>query len=170
MAKVTYKAPPGDAESLKWGGQDFKNGEGVDVDENTPQGRAILSKAQHNPYFEVSGGDKKGDKQEAPVLGGYKDAYTGQEFDLIRKPAPPTYGGGAAGPAEIGKPSSATQGSTAIESSRVTTTTDNEKFRQAYGGTIEEVNKGEAESQSEAGRSEGQEPPKRGRPPGSGKK
>jgi hypothetical protein len=165
MPKVTYKAPPGDAESITWRGKTFKNGESVDVED-----QAMLSKAQNNPYFEVSGADKKGEKQDAQVLGGYKDAYSNQEFDLIRKPAPPTYGGGGGGPAEIGKPSSATQGSTAIESARPTMSTDIEKFRQAYGGTPEEVAKGEAESQQEAGRSEGQEAPRRGRPPGSGKK
>jgi hypothetical protein len=165
MPKVTYKAPPGDAESVTWRGKTFKNGEGVDIDDP-----AMLAKAQNNPYFEVSGGDKKGEQQQAPVLGNYQDAYTGQTFDLIKKPAPPTYGAGGGGPAEIGKPSSATQGSTAIESSRSILGPSESRFREAYGGTIEEVNKGEAESQMEAGRSEGQEPPKRGRPPGSGKK
>jgi hypothetical protein len=165
MPRVTYKAPPGDAETLRWAGKEFKNGEGVDIDDP-----AILAKAQGNPYFEVSGGDKRGEKQDAQVLGNFKDANTNQEYNLIRKPAPPVYGSVDQGPATIGKPSSATQGSTAIESARPTLSTDTEKFRQAYGGTPEEVAKGEAESQMQAGRSEGQEPPKRGRPPGSGKK
>jgi hypothetical protein len=166
MPKVTYKAPPGDAESVTWRGKTFKNGEGVDIDDP-----AMLAKAQGNPYFEVAGGDKKGEQQQAPVLGNYQDAYTGQTFDLIKKPAPPTYGAGGSGPADIAKPSSATQGSVAVEASRSVTTApgENPAFEEIYGAKQSEVATGEYEGAPEYKGPEGTvgSGKPRGRPPGS---
>jgi hypothetical protein len=164
MPKVTYKAPPGDAESITWRGKTFKNGEGVDVDDP-----AMLAKAQNNPYFEVSGGDKKGEQQQAPVLGNYQDAYTGQTFDLIKKPAGPTYGGGGGGPAEIAKPSSATQGSVAVEASRPRLGTESTQFEEVYGVKQEDFAKGDYEGAPEYKGPQGTEGSgkPRGRPPGS---
>ena len=165
--KVTYKPGPGEPDSLQWGGKTFKAGEAVDVED--PR---MLEKAKNNPYFETSGGDKpKGEERE--VLGNYQDTYTGQEFDLVRKKSLYSYGPGA-GPAEIAKPSSATQGSTAIESSRPTgAMEENPAFEQNYGAKQSEFVTGEYEGAPKPTDvkqgTEGQSRP-RGRPPGSGKK
>jgi hypothetical protein len=54
------------------------------------------------------------------------------------------------GPAEISKPSSATQGSVAIESSRpLATGGTNPKFRETFGVTQEELAKGDYEGAPE---------------------
>jgi hypothetical protein len=165
MPKVTYKAPPGDAETLKWGGQEFKNGEAVDV-----KNPAILQKAQNNPYFEVSGAEK-GEKQDAVVVGDFKDANSNQEYNLIRKPAQNLYGSGP-GPAEIAKPSSATQGSIAVEAVRPIIGPQSSRFEDDYGVKQEDFAKGDYEGAPEFKGPEGTvgSAKHRGRPPGSGKK
>jgi hypothetical protein len=168
MAKITYNPPEGEAESVTWAGKTFKKGEAVEVDEKTEQGRGMLMKAQNNRFFEAA---EPKDKQQAQVIGGFKDANSNQEFDLIRKPAAPVYGAGPAGAAEIVKPSRATQGSVAIETSRpLGDMAENPAFEETYGAKPADFAKGDYEGAPEYKGPQGTEAKPRGRPPGSGKK
>jgi hypothetical protein len=149
MPKITYKPGPGEPNEITWGNQKFKAGEGVDVDNPV-----MLQKAQTNPYFEVSGADKKGEgqRQQGDVIGGYRDAFTGQDVDLVRRQSLYGYGHGSSAPAEIGKPSAATQGSVAVEASRPVTgpaSADNPRFRETFGVSAAELATGEYEGAPE---------------------
>lgn len=142
MAKVTYKPGPGDPAEVTWGGKKLQANKAVDIDNP-----AILSKAQNNPFFEVSA--SKEEQRQAEVVGGYADANTGEEVSLIRKPRSMNFGatgGGATGPTP---PSAATQGSTATLAATPRSSTDSSAFQEVYGGTVEEVARGEQEGAPE---------------------
>ena len=162
MAKVTYSPPEGEAQSVTWGGKKFEAGKAVDIDNP-----AMLAKAQNNPHFKVAG--SKEEARRAEVVGGYADANTGEEVELIRKPRNFNYGTldtGLSGPVP---PSAATQGSTAIEASRPSMAPNPGNFEEVYGAPPDVVATGEYEGAPEYIGPEGTEgtSAKRGRPAGS---
>jgi hypothetical protein len=57
MAKisVTYHAPKGDSKTTEMLGHTFEDGKAVQVEDDTPAQKAIVTKLRGNRFFEVSG-------------------------------------------------------------------------------------------------------------------
>jgi hypothetical protein len=162
MAKVTYKPGPGDPASVTWGGKTFEANKSQTVED--PR---MIQKAQGNRYFEVSGVTKE-EQRQAEVVGGYKDANTGDDIALVRVPRTGYNFGAAAADTRPATPSTATQGSTAIEASRPITGATSTAFEETYGAPQDEFASGESEVSAEYVGPEGTEgvTAKRGRPAG----
>lgn len=136
MAKITYKPGPGGPSEVTWGGQTLQANKSVTIDNP-----AVIAKAQNNPYFEVSA--SKQETRQAEIVGGFADANTGEEVELVRKPRQFGYGlsgGGDTGPTP---PSAATQGSSATLAATPRMSTDSSQFEEVYGAPQAEFASGE---------------------------
>lgn len=155
MAKVTYRPGDGDPASVTWGGKTFEANKSVEVDNP-----AMIAKAQGNPQFEVSGVTKEQQRQ-AEIVGGYADANTGEEVEIVRRPRTMPYGVTDGGPTGPTPPTAATQGSTATQAEAAG------NLEEVFGAPREELASGEYEGAPEYVGPQGTEgaKAKRGRPP-----
>jgi hypothetical protein len=144
MAKITYVPAEGESAAVTWGGKRFEANKAVDVDNP-----AIIAKARNNPQFKVAGDDKKQGKQQAEIAGTYTDANTGDEIELIRRSRNVYSGTGVPDVPRPAGPSTATQGSVALEAARPIPADPDSRFREVFGASREEVASGEYEGAPE---------------------
>jgi hypothetical protein len=145
---VTYVPQSADDPStVQWGGMTLKAGEAVETND-----RRLLTKADGNKYFKVSASDEEMGEAEREVVGGYYDTNSGQEVSLVRVPRTPTYATSLP-PEQTVPPSSATQGSTALEALRTPSTTggNEAEFERIYGVKPSELATGDYEGAAEPG-------------------
>lgn len=139
MGSITYKPGPEDPQETRVYGKSFKAGEPVEV--NDP---LALSKAQNNRFFEVSG-LKEQEPRQMEVVGGFQDANSGDEVQLVRRPRLPAYGTPDAGLTGPVPPTPATQGSTALIAAQQTGPNVRDVFAETYGAPMTEHASGEYE-------------------------
>lgn len=162
MGNIVYKPGPEDPQETRAYGKTFKAGEAVEV--NDP---LALRKADANPFFEVTG-LRGEDQKQMQVVGGFQDANSGDEVQLVRRPRLPAYGTPDAGLTGPVPPTPATQGSTAVIAAQQTGPNVRDVFAETYGASMAEHASGEYEGAPQYKGPQGTEgPPKRGpgRPP-----